>query len=275
MSSASRPEVGGRPYHLMVSPGDIAGYVLLPGDPGRVARIARYWDEARLVGDHRGFVSYTGRYKGVGISAVSTGIGGPSTAIVVEELLGLGAHTFIRVGTTGAIVDYIDVGDLVINIASVRMEGASKAYVMPEYPAVASLDVTLALIFAAENLGVRYHVGIGASTDSFYVGQERPGFKGYIPPWSRGLVELLRSVRVLNFEMEASTIFTLANIYRARAGSVCAVVASRPKDILVPEARVDNAIKVANEAVVILNEWDKLEEQLGSKAKAIREWARR
>lgn len=275
MSSASRPEVGGRPYHLMVSPGDIAGYVLLPGDPGRVARIARYWDEARLVGDHRGFVSYTGRYKGVGISAVSTGIGGPSTAIVVEELLGLGAHTFIRVGTTGAIVDYIDVGDLVINIASVRMEGASKAYVMPEYPAVASLDVTLALIFAAENLGVKYHVGIGASTDSFYVGQERPGFKGYIPPWSRGLVELLRSVRVLNFEMEASTIFTLANIYRARAGSVCAVVASRPKDILVPEARVDNAIKVANEAVVILNEWDKLEEQLGSKAKAIREWARR
>jgi len=275
LSSASRPEVGGRPYHLMVSPGDIAGYVLLPGDPGRVARIARYWDEARLVGDHRGFVSYTGRYKGVGISAVSTGIGGPSTAIVVEELLGLGAHTFIRVGTTGAIVDYVDVGDLVINIASVRMEGTSKAYVMPEYPAVASLDVTLALIFAAENLGVKYHVGIGASTDSFYVGQERPGFKGYIPPWSRGLVELLRSVRVLNFEMEASTIFTLANIYRARAGSVCAVVASRPKDILVPEAGVDDAIKVANEAVVILNEWDKLEEQLGSKAKAIREWARR
>jgi uridine phosphorylase len=259
----------------MVSPGDIAGYVLLPGDPGRVARIARYWDEARLVGDHRGFVSYTGRYKGVGISAISTGIGGPSTAIVVEELLGLGAHTFIRVGTTGAIVDYVDVGDLVINIASVRMEGTSKAYVMPEYPAVASLDVTLALIFAAENLGVKYHVGIGASTDSFYVGQERPGFKGYIPPWSRGLVELLRSVRVLNFEMEASTIFTLSNIYRARAGSVCAVVASRPKDILVPEAGVDNAIKVANEAVVILNEWDKLEEQLGSKAKAIREWARR
>lgn len=275
MSSASRPEVGGRPYHLMVSPGDIAGYVLLPGDPGRVSRIARYWDEARLVGDHRGFVSYTGRYKGVGVSAVSTGIGGPSTAIVVEELLRLGAHTFIRVGTTGAIVDYIDVGDLVINIASVRMEGTSRAYVMPEYPAVASLDVTLALVFAAENLGVRYHVGIGASTDSFYVGQERPGFKGYIPPWSRGLMELLRSVRVLNFEMEASTIFTLANIYGARAGSICAVVANRPKDILVPEAGVDDAIKVANEAVVILNEWDKLEEQLGSKAKAIREWARR
>ena len=275
MPSASRPEVGGRPYHLMVSPGDIAGYVLLPGDPGRVSRIARYWDEARLVGDHRGFVSYTGRYKGVSVSAVSTGIGGPSTAIVVEELLGLGAHTFIRVGTTGAIVDHVDVGDLVINIASVRMEGTSRAYVMPEYPAVASLDVTLALVFAAENLGVRYHVGIGASTDSFYVGQERPGFKGYIPPWSRGLMELLRSVRVLNFEMEASTIFTLANIYGARAGSVCAVVANRPKDILVPEAGVDDAIKVANEAVVILNEWDKLEEQLGSKAKAIREWARR
>jgi uridine phosphorylase len=275
LPSASRPEVGGRPYHLMVSPGDIAGYVLLPGDPGRVARIAGYWDEARPVGDHRGFVSYAGRYKGVGISAVSTGIGGPSTAIVVEELLGLGAHTFIRVGTTGAIVDYVDVGDLVINIASARMEGTSKAYVMPEYPAVASLDVTLALVFAAENLGVKYHVGIGASTDSFYVGQERPGFKGYIPPWSRGLMELLRSVRVLNFEMEASTIFTLANIYGARAGSVCAVVASRPKDILVPEAGVDDAIKVANEAVVILNEWDKLEEQLGSKAKAIREWARR
>ncbi len=275
MASASKPEVAGKPYHLMIPPGNIAGYVLLPGDPGRVPRIAKYWDDARLVGDHRGFISYTGRYKGVLVSSVSTGIGGPSTAIVIEELLMLGVHTFIRVGTTGSIVEDINVGDLVINVATVRLDGTTRSYVIPEYPAIASLDVTLALIFAAENLGVKYHVGIGASTDSFYVGQERPGYGGYIPPWSRGLIEFLRSVRVLNFEMEASTIFTLANIYGVRAGSVCAVVANRPKDLLVPEAGVEEAIRVANEAVYILNQWDILEKELGSKARAIREWMRR
>jgi len=275
VARASRPEVAGRPYHLMVAPGDIAGYVLLPGDPGRVPRIARYWDEARLVGDHRGFVSYTGRYKGVDVSAVSTGIGGPSTAIVLEELLSLGAHTFIRVGTTGALAGYIEVGDLVINTASVRLDGVTRAYAIPEYPAVASLEVTLALIAAAEQLGVRYHVGMGASTDSFYVGQERPGYQGYMPPWSRGLIETLRSMRVLNFEMEASTIFTLANIYGARAGSVCAVVANRVKDIMVPDAGVEDAIRVANEAVYIINQWDSLARELGSIVKAIKEWARR
>lgn len=272
---ASTPEVGGRPYHLMVSPGDIAGYVLLPGDPGRVPRIAGFWDEARLVGDHRGFISYTGRYKGVLVSSVSTGIGGPSTAIVLEELLRLGAHTFIRVGTTGSIVEYVDVGDLIINTAVVRLDGTTRAYIIPEYPAVASLDVTLALMMAAEELGVRYHVGIGASTDSFYVGQERPGYKGYMPPWSRGLIELLRSVNILNFEMEASTIFTLSNIYGARAGSVCAVVASRVKDVLVPDAGVDDAIRVANEAVYILNQWDQLRRDLGSWVKAVKEWIKR
>lgn len=275
LARALRPEVGGRPYHLMVSPGDIAGYVLLPGDPGRVPRIARYWGEARLVGEHRGFVSYTGVYKGVRVSAVSTGIGGPSTAIVLEELLSLGAHTFIRVGTTGAIVDYIDVGDLVINIASVRLDGVTRAYAMPEYPATASLEVTLALMMAAEQLGVRYHVGVGASTDSFYVGQERPGYKGYMTPWNRGLMETLRSMRVLNFEMENSTIFTLASIYGARAGSVCTVVANRVKDVLVPDAGVEEAIRVANEAVYILNQWDNLARELGSMVKAITTWTRR
>jgi len=272
VTDAKRPIIGGKPYHIMIGPEDVSRYVLLPGDPGRVPRIAKFWDEYKPVGAHREYVTYKGRYKGVPITAISTGIGGPSTAIAIEELLVLGADTFIRVGTTGAIQPEINVGDIIINIASVRFDGASKAYVVPEYPAVASIDVTLALIAAAESLNVRYHVGISASTDSFYVGQERPGFRGYLPPWFKGLIDFLKCVKVLNFEMENATIFTLAQIYGARAGSVCAVLANRIRDEFVADAGVDDAIRVANEAVYILSQWDELSKAEGSFYRALRLW---
>lgn len=257
IKSASQPETeSGLQYHIMVKPGDVSKYVLLPGDPERVPIIAKFWDKYWHVASHREFVTYSGYYKGVFISATSTGIGAPSTAIAVEELARVGSEVFIRVGTTGALRRDIGIGDLVISTGAVRLEGTSKHYVIPEYPAIASYDVILALIEAAEITGVKYHVGLTASSDSFYVGQERPGFKNYLPPFQKGLIEFLKNTNVLNFEMEASVIFTLASIYGLRAGAVCAAIANRETEEFVPSAGVENAIKVANEAVKILTEWD-------------------
>ncbi len=266
LKSADVPETEeGLQYHIMLKPGDVAPYVLLPGDPDRVPKIAKYWDEARHVARHREYNTYTGKYKGVPISATSTGIGGPSTAIAVEELLRIGAHTFIRVGTTGAIQRDIKVGDIIITYASVRLEGTSKQYVIPEYPAAASPEVVLALIEAAETLGVRYHVGITASTDSFYTGQGRPGYNGYMQSWMKNIIPDLQAARVLNFEMESATLFTLANIYGARAGMVTAVIANRVTGEMVAGAGEEDAIKVANEAVRILYEWDEIKRKRGKK----------
>ncbi len=279
LRSASVPEgEGGLQYHVRVKPGDVSRYVFVPGDPERVKKIASTWDEAWFVAQHREYLTYTGRYKGVLVSATSTGIGAPSTAIAVEELARVGADTFIRVGTTGALRRDIKVGDLIITNAAVRLEGTSKQYTIPEYPAVADLNVTLALIEAAEELGVRYHVGLTASTDSFYVGQERPGYRGYLPPFNRGLVDYLKSIGVLNFEMEAAALFTIAQIYGLRAGSVCAAIANRETEEFIVDAGVMDAIRVANEAVKILSEWDEI---LGEKGKKyvspslLRDWRRR
>ena len=264
--SAKRVELGeGLQYHLMIKKGDVSRYVLLPGDPERVPLIAKYWDKAWHVATHREFVTYSGYYKGVFISATSTGIGAPSTAIAIEELARCGVDTFIRVGTTGALKREIKLGDLVISTGAVRLEGTSRHYAISEYPAVASFEVVLALIEAAESLGVNYHVGLTASSDSFYVGQERPGFKDYLPPFQRGLIEYLRSMNVLNFEMEASVIFILSNIYGLRAGAVCAAIANRETDEFKPGVGVEDAIRVANEAVKILSEWDFEKERRGKK----------
>lgn len=266
MKSASRPEtMEGEQYHLRVKPGDVSKYVLLPGDPGRVAKIASFWDKAWKVSEHREYTTYSGYYKGVFISATSTGIGAPSTAIAIEELARVGSDTFIRVGTTGALHKNIGIGDLIISIGAMRLEGTSKQYVIPEYPATASLTVTLALISAAEILGCKYHVGLTASSDSFYVGQERPGYHNYLPPFQKGLIDFLKSVNVLNFEMEAATIFTLSNIYGLRAGAVCAVIANRETEEFIVDAGVEDAIKVANEAVYILDKWDQKMKELNKK----------
>lgn len=264
--SAKRVELGeGLQYHLMIKKGDVSRYVLLPGDPERVPLIAKYWDKAWHVATHREFVTYSGYYKGVFISATSTGIGAPSTAIAIEELARCGVDTFIRVGTTGALKREIKLGDLVISTGAVRLEGTSRHYAISEYPAIASFEVVLALIEAAESLGVNYHVGLTASSDSFYVGQERPGFKDYLPPFQRGLIEYLRSMNVLNFEMEASVIFILSNIYGLRAGAVCAAIANRETDEFKPGVGVEDAIRVANEAVKILSDWDFEKERRGKK----------
>jgi uridine phosphorylase len=214
-------------YHLEVGEGDVAGSVLLPGDPGRVEKVVEAWDGHEVVAEHREYRTATGTHDGTPISVTSTGIGSPSAAIAVEELARVGADTFLRVGSCGAIQSETDVGDLVITSGAVRQEGTSSEYVRDGYPAVADHAVVGALAAAAEELGYDYHVGLTASTDSFYAGQSREGFGGFEARDSDERIGELRRAGVLNFEMEASAILTLANVYGLRAGAVCTVYADR------------------------------------------------
>jgi len=254
---------GGKQYHIACGKGDLAEYLLVPGDPDRVPKIAGFWESAKEISCHREFRSFTGKYKGVPISALSSGIGPACMAIVVNEASGVGVRTFIRVGSTGAIQKNIDCGDVIFSSAAVRLDYTSNFYVMPEYPAAASYEVLLALIEAAESLSIsNYHVGITATTSDFYAGQNRPTVKG----WSSRMEDLLptlQKVGVLNFEMETATLYTLANLYGLRAGSICAVYANRCTNKFKPQAGEDNAIKIANEATKIIYKWDKKKRKKG------------
>jgi uridine phosphorylase len=244
-------------YHIACGKGDLAEYLLVPGDPDRVPKIVGFWDSAKEISCHREFRSFTGKYKSVPISVLSSGIGPACMAIVVNEASRVGVDTFIRVGSTGAIQKNIDCGDVIFSSAAVRLDCTSNCYVMPEYPAAASYEVLLALVEAAEGLGIsNYHVGITATTADFYAGQNRPTVKACPLPME-DLFPALQRAGVLNFEMETATLYTLASLYGLRACSVCAVYANRCTNKFKPEAGEENAIKIANEATKILYEWDK------------------
>ena len=263
--SAVRPESGeGVQYHISAKRGQVGNYVFLPGDPDRVPKIAKFWDSAREVSSHREYRIWSGQVGETVVSACSTGIGCPAAAIAVEELSRIGANTFIRVGSCGSLTPDLDCGDLAISTAAVRLDGTSKQYVAAEYPAAASYDVVLALIEAAEKLGKNYRAGYTASTDSFYVGQGRPGVEGYLPPDADKLVETLRRQHVVTMEMEASTIFTLAGIYGFRSGCVLAVYANRATNKFEVKGEED-ACRVAVEAVRILSKWDADRQRAGKR----------
>jgi len=222
-------------YHIQCQQGDVAPNVLLPGDPGRVPIVAALWDEAHQVAQNREYVTYTGKYKGVPISCTSTGIGCPSTAIAIEELARVGARVFIRIGTCGTFQDHVQNGDLAIFDAAMRYDGASRLYAPLEFPAVASLEVTQALVEAARAMGACYHVGITRSADAFYACHARPGssFDGFWQSnWAEHFADLQR-LHVLGAEMEASVIFVLARVWGLHAGAVAVVV--------------DNVLKVSGE----------------------------
>ncbi len=229
-SSAAKPEVQGLQYHIRLKKGDIPPYVLTPGDPKRVKKIAELWDKSKFVADYRQYVTYKGVYKGAKLAAVSSGMGSPGLATVVEELLRIGVHSFIRVGTCGSLQPEMQIGDLVITTGAVRLDGASKDYVIPEYPAVAHYQVVEALIAAAKKLKVKYHVGITASTDTFTVGQGRPAFNDYLPSHKANIFKDMQMAGVKNFEMEAGCLLTLASLFGVRAGAICVVVADRVRD---------------------------------------------
>lgn len=263
--SAIRPETSeGVQYHISAKKGDIGNYVFLPGDPDRVPKIAKLWDSAHEISSHREYRIWTGTLGEAKVSACSTGIGCPAAAIAVEELGRIGADTFIRVGSCGSLLPELECGDLAISTAAVRLDGTSRQYVEPEYPAAASPDVTLALIEAAEKLNKKYLAGYTASADSFYVGQGRPGLGNYLPPEAEGIVGRLQKQNVITMEMEASTIFTLANLYGFRSGCVLAVYANRATGKFQTKGEED-VCQVAVEAVRILAKWDVDRRKAGKK----------
>ncbi|MDS0292720.1 nucleoside phosphorylase [Halogeometricum luteum] len=249
-------------YHIELSAGDVADAVLLPGNPERVDKVTALWDDAEEQAYHREYRTATGTYEGTPISVTSTGIGGPSAAIAVEELARVDAETLIRVGSCGAIQPEMDVGDLVITSGAVRQEGTSKEYVREDYPAVADHEVVSALVAAAERLGYDYHVGVTMSADSFYTGQGRPGFEGFRAAGSESLVEDLREANVKNIEMEAATLLTVANVYGLRAGAVCSVYANRVTGEFRTEGEA-RAVKTASLAVHLLARMDEVKREAG------------
>ena len=243
--------VNGKQYHIQCAPGDVGGWCLLPGDPARCAAIARYFDEARFVGQNREFAVWTGRLGSKTVSAVSTGIGGPSAAIAMEELTELGAHTFIRVGTCGGISQKVLPGDAVIASASVRQEGTSREYAPIEFPAAADFAVTLALTQAAERLGLRSHVGVVQCKDSFY-GQHDPG-RMPVAPELLAKWEAWKRLGVLASEMESSALFVAAAALGVRCGTVLHTVWNQERAAAghkEPSAEdTDNAVRIAVEAI--------------------------
>ena len=244
----------GTQYHIGLKEGDVGEYVILPGDPKRCQKIAEYFDDAKLIADKREYTTYTGYLNGVKVSVTSTGIGGPSAAIALEELVKIGAKTFIRVGTCGGIdVDVVS-GDIVIATGGVRMEGTSKEYAPVEFPAVANIDVVNALNSAVKNLGYKSHTGIVQCKDSFY-GQHSPS----IMPVSYELTnkwEAWKRLGCLASEMESAALFVVASFLKVKIGSVFLTVANQEREKLGLNNPVvhdtDKAIKTAIEALKIL-----------------------
>lgn len=240
-----------RQYHIQVAKDEVGRYVILPGDPKRCVKIAQYFDNPVLIADNREYITYTGTLDGVKVSVTSTGIGGPSASIAMEELYRCGADTFVRIGTCGGMQTEIKSGDIVIATAAVRMEGTSREYAPIEYPAVANLDVTNALVEAAKEKGFIYHTGVVQSKDYFY-GQHEPEAMpaGYelINKW-----EAWKRMGCLASEMESAALFIVAGKLRARMGSCLLVLANQEREKLGLENPVvhdtDMAIRVAVEAI--------------------------
>ena len=243
-------------YHIQMKKGDVGRYVFLPGDPGRCEKIASYFDNPQMVANNREYKTYTGTLLGEKVSVTSTGIGCPSTAIAVEELIMIGVDTFIRVGTSGGMQPYLRPGDLAIVTGAIRDEGTTLHYMPPEFPAVANIDVVTALRDAAVRLGKPHHLGITQSKDSFY-GQHKPD---RMPVASR-LLERWKAWKdggAICSEMEAATIFVLSSIYRKRAGGIMLIAANQESDD--PNVGVvhelDDLLETSIEAVKILIEKD-------------------
>ena len=223
-------------YHIGLKQGDVGKYVILPGDPKRCAKIAALFDDARLVADHREFTTYTGYLDGEKVSVTSTGIGGPSAAIAMEELVRCGAEVFIRVGTCGGIQTDVKSGDLVIATGAIRMEGTSREYAPIEFPAVADYHIVQKLEMAAKANGYPCHIGVVQCKDSFY---------GQHEPWKR--------LGCLASEMESAALFVVASYLHVRIGSVFLVVANQEREKLHLENPVAHdtqaAIKTAVDAI--------------------------
>lgn len=220
-------EGSGKQYHTGVGPQDIGKYVILPGDPKRCEKIAAHFDNPILMADSREYVTYTGTLEGEKVSVTSTGIGGPSAAIAIEELSKCGAHTFVRVGTCGGMQEDVLGGDIVIASGAVRMEGTSREYAPIEYPAVPDVGVMNALIAASDALGTRYHVGVVQCKDSFF-GQHEPEVMPVSCELENKWQAWLR-MGCLASEMESAALFIAGSFLRVRVASCFLVVANQER----------------------------------------------
>ena len=252
----------GGQHHIHLHSGDVGRYVFLPGDPGRCEKIASYFDEPEFIAQNREYVTYTGKLLGQKVSVTSTGIGCPSTAIAVEELIAIGADTFIRIGTSGAIQPGTKAGDVAIVTGAIRDEGTTLHYMPVEFPAVADLDVVLAMREGAIRAGIPYALGISQSKDSFY---------GEIEPERMPIAAQLQNRwkawvdgGAVCSEMEAASIFIISSIHRKRAGGVMLMAGSadmQPKTAQEQEEfnkmfDVHRAISTAVEGIKVLIEQD-------------------
>ncbi|MRS02992.1 uridine phosphorylase [bacterium] len=251
----------GLAFHLHIKEGDVGRYVLLPGDPGRCEKIAQYFDNPHFVAQNREYVTWTGTLLGEKVSVVSTGIGCPSAAIAVEELVDVGADTFVRVGSSGSMQADVHMGDIVVVTASIRDEGTTSHYLPVEFPAVANVDVVNAMQAGARQLGLPHHCGVSQSKDSFYGEVERTRM-----PMAAHLEERWNAWvagGALCSEMESSAIFVLASIYRKRAGGVMLVINESElgeeigEDKHMQEFDAERVIKVAVEGIKNLIKLDK------------------
>lgn len=255
-SSESVATEEGRQYHIDLCPGELAEYILIEGDPGRVEKTAKFFDEITLKRKNREYFTITGKVNDIPISVMSTGIGPSATEIAVIEIAQITKNpTIIRVGSCGALQPEINVGELVISAKALRLENTSDFFAPKDFEAVSDRQVLDALTEAAEEMNYLYHVGLTATAPSFYgaQGREVPKFK----PINPNLPEDLRKREVLNFEMETSTLFVLSKVGGLRAGSVCAVYANRAKgEVINPEQKETaerRCIEVGIEAVKLLN----------------------
>ena len=246
-------------FHLHCSPGDVGGYCILPGDPGRCKAIAAHFDDPVHIQTNREYVTYTGTLLGEKVSVVSTGIGGPSASIAMEELVNLGAHTFVRVGTCGGIKLDVQSGDVVVATGAVRMEGTSREYAPIEWPAVPDHQVLTALVQAAQSLNKPWKAGVVQCKDSFY-GQHSPSRM----PVSYELEqkwEAWKRLGVLASEMESAALFTVAAARGVRCGSVFHVIWNQEREAAGLDQKESHdtsaAIEVGVEALKLLIAQDK------------------
>jgi len=249
--------------------GDVDRYVFLCGEPERVPKIASVLSKPEKIAQTREFWVHRGKIDGTGVTVASTGIGGPSTAILLEELANLGAKTFIRIGTSGGIAEGLEKGDFVISTGAVRMDGTSKSYAWPEYPAVANHEVVMALIDSATRLKARFDAGVCLSVDGFYSenkilnqGRIAPMSQcGYMPSFMVDRLSDVKAMGVKNIEMENGTIFTVCSLFGLRAGAICTVSDVVPwhptEKVMDFEDNMASCIKVGAEAMKTLIYWDK------------------
>ncbi|AUG98698.1 uridine phosphorylase [Pectobacteriaceae bacterium CE70] len=240
-------------FHLGLTKNDLQGATLaiVPGDPGRVEKIAQLMDNPVFLASQREFTSWRAELAGKAVMVCSTGIGGPSTSIAVEELAQLGIRTFLRVGTTGAIQPHIAVGDVLVTTAAVRLDGASLHFAPLEFPAVADFTCTSALVEAAQEAGTTLHIGITASSDTFYPGQERyDTFSGRVVRRFQGSMAEWQSMGVLNYEMESATLLTMCASQGLRAGMVAGVIVNRAQQEI-PDTATMKLAETASVNVVL------------------------